>query len=77
MLPDFALKAPQAERQLVLIFEAKPAASPFLGNLLALAFVGVIHLEAGFVLGVGGTGGSEQFQDLVVNVVVFADVKKL
>lgn len=56
MLPDFALKAPQAEKQLVLIFEAKPAASPFLRNLLALAFVGVIHLEASFVLGVGGTG---------------------
>lgn len=56
MLPDFALKAPQGERQLVLIFEAKPAASPFLGNLLALAFVGVIHLETSFVLGIGGTG---------------------
>lgn len=77
MLPDFALKAPQAERQLVLIFEAKPAASPFRGNLLALAFVGVIHLRPVLCLELEGQGGSEQFQDLVVNVVVFADVKKL
>ena len=64
MLSDCAPRAPQAEGQklqLVLtISEARPAVSPFLRNLFAGAFLGIIPLEAGFVIGAWRDKGGSQ-----------------
>lgn len=58
MLSDGAPGAPQAERQklqlVLIISEARPAVSPVLGSLVAIAFSGIIPLEANFMI--GGTG---------------------
>jgi len=62
VLSDCAPQAPQAKGQklqlVLVVSEARPAASPFLGSLFALAFPGIIPLEANLVIEAKGQGGS-------------------